>query len=105
MSKKTNLPSKLKTSSSGLSAFDSLPLLEFGVEAVSTICKIVDSNNRCKVEMHAISVRGEIEREKIEMDYQDRCNKWRFASQTMNQAFLSDKISGDQIVELARTFS
>ncbi|MBS7294376.1 MAG: hypothetical protein KIG96_03170 [Treponema sp.] len=104
MSKTTKLP----VPSTGKS---SLPLMAVGsfVESVpkvvTSIGSIVESCNNRDVRMCEIQARTTLENSKIEKDYLDKCNKWAFKSDVMHCSFQSEKISGNQIVDMAKEFA
>ena len=96
MSKKLPVPKKIPGGKLMVAsaAFEAVPSI------ISSISTIVESNNNRDVRIAAINARSEVEREKIQYDYQDKCNSWAFKSQVMSQAFQSDKISGSQTIEM-----
>ena len=89
----------------------SLPIMAVGsfVESVpniiTSIGSIVESCNSRDVRMCEIQARTSLENSRIEKDYLAKCNKWAFKSDVMHSAFQSEKISGDQIVDMAKEFA
>ena len=71
-------------------------------DIISSIGAIVNSCNNKDIRIHEITKCAEVENNRIEKDYLDKCNQWAFKSRLMHNAFTSDKISGDQIIELAK---
>jgi hypothetical protein len=55
--------------------------------------------------MCEIQARTTLENSKIEKDYLDKCNKWAFRADVMHCSFQSEKISGNQIVDMAKEFA
>lgn len=96
MSKKLPVPKKIPGGKLMVAsaAFEAVPSI------ISSVSTIVESNNNRDVRIAAINARSEVEREKIQCDYQDKCNSWAFKSQVMSQAFQSNKISGSQTIEM-----
>lgn len=89
----------------------SLPIMAVGsfVEAVpniiTSVSSIVESCNNRDIRMCEIQARANLENNKIEKDYLDKCNKWAFKSDVLHCSFQSEKISGDQIVDMAKEFA
>ena len=71
-------------------------------DVINSITAIVDSCNNRDIRIHEITKLAEIENNKINKDYLDKCNQWTFKSRVMHEVFLSDKFSGDQIISLAK---
>jgi hypothetical protein len=79
-------------------------ILESVPSVIASIGSIVESRNNRDIQMCEIQARATLENNRIEKDYLDKCNKWAFKSDVMHSAFQSDKISGNQIVDLAKEF-
>ena len=103
MKKTTKLPvptagkSTLPLMAAG-SILESVPIV------IASIGSIVESRNNRDIQMCEIQARASLENNRIEKDYLDKCNKWAFKSDVMHCAFQSDKISGNQIVDMAKEF-
>lgn len=79
-------------------------ILESVPSVIASIGSIVESRNNRDIQMCEIQARASLENNRIEKDYLDKCNKWAFKSDVMHSAFQSDKISGNQIVDMAKEF-
>ena len=88
----------------------SMPIMAAGslIEAVpnviSSIGSIFESCNNRDIRMCEIQEKARLVNNKIEKDYLDKCNQWVFKDRAMQRAFESEKITGDQIVEMAKEF-
>lgn len=71
---------------------------------IDSVAKIVESNKEKKVKMLEITECSKLENNRINKEYQDKCNNWAFRNNVMMSAFESDKISGEQIIALAKEF-
>ena len=104
MSTKTNLPT-IKTPGNPLTEVTSVKeVIEAVPSIVTSFAGIIDSCNNRDVRMCEINQKANVENNKNEKDYLDKCNKWEFKKMVMKDAFASDKVSGEQIVELAKEF-
>lgn len=80
-------------------------ILESVPSVIASIGSIVESCNYRDVRMCEIQARTTLENSKIEKDYLDKCNKWAFRADVMHCSFQSEKISGNQIVDMAKEFA
>ena len=103
MKKTTNLPVPT-TEESNFSLMAVGTILKSVPEVVNSIGSIVEGFNNRDIHMFEIQAKAALENSRIERDYLDKCNKWSFKSEVMHLAFQSDKISSNQIVNIAKEF-
>lgn len=104
MKKTTKLPVPT-TGKSTLPLMAAGSILESVPIVISSIGSIIDSRNKRDIQIAEIQARASLENNRIEKDYLDKCNKWAFKSDVMHCAFQSDKISGNQIIDMAKEFA